>query len=83
MNWNRQEWTNFIQMNTVFTTVGKNTLEGMEQPSWSKRVQNAIIGCNLKNDQKKKKNPSICFQGKPFNIMVIQLYVSTTNAKEA
>ena len=66
-------------MNTVSTTAGKNTLEGMEQTSWSKRVQNAIIGCNLKNDQK----VSIRFQGKPFNIMVIQLYFPTTNAKEA
>ena len=44
-----------------------------------KRVQNAILGCNLKNDRM----ISIRFQGKPFNIMVIQLYAPTSNAEEA
>ena len=42
-------------------------------------VQNAILGCNLKNDRM----ISLCFQGKPFNITVIQVYSSTTNAEEA
>ena len=42
-----------------------------------------LLGAISKMTKKKKKKPSICFQGKPFNIMVIQLYVSTTNAKEA
>ena len=45
----------------------------------SKRVQNAVLGCNLKNDRK----ISVHFQGKPFNITVIQVYVPTSNAKEA
>ena len=45
----------------------------------NKRVQNAILGCNLKNDRK----ISVRFQGKPFNIRVIQVYTPTTNAKEA
>ena len=45
----------------------------------NKRVQNAVLGCNLKND----KMISVCFQGKPFNIMVIQVYVLTSNAEEA
>ena len=45
----------------------------------NKRVQNAVLGCNLKNDTV----ISVCFQGKPFNIAVIQLYTPTTNAKEA
>ena len=45
----------------------------------NKRVQNAILGCNLKNDRM----ISVCFQGKPFNITVIQVYPPTTNAKEA
>ena len=44
-----------------------------------KRVQNAVLGCNLKNDRM----ISVCFQGKPFNITVIQVYAATTNAKEA
>ena len=45
----------------------------------NKRVQNAVLGCNLKNDRM----TSIHFQGKPFNITVIQVYAPTTNAKEA
>ena len=44
-----------------------------------KRVWNAVLGCNLKNDRM----ISICFQGKPLNTMVIQVYAPTTNAKEA
>ena len=45
----------------------------------NKRVQNAVLGCNLKNN----KMISVHFQGKPFNIMVIQAYSLTSNAKEA
>ena len=45
----------------------------------NKRVQNAVLGCNLKND----KMNSVRFQGKPFNITVIQVYASTSNAEEA
>ena len=44
-----------------------------------KRVQNAVLGCNLKNDRM----ISAHFQGKPFNITVIPIYAPTTNAKEA
>ena len=44
-----------------------------------KRVQNAVLGCNLKNDRM----ISVCFQGKPFNITVIQVYAPTSNAEEA
>ena len=45
----------------------------------NKRVQNAVLGSNLKNDRK------ICvrFQGKPFNITVIQVYAPNSNAEEA
>ena len=43
------------------------------------RVQNAVFGCSLKNDR----IISVCLQGKPFNITVIQVYAQTTNAKEA
>ena len=45
----------------------------------NRRVQNAVLGCNLKNERM----ISICFQGKPFNIMVIQVYAPTSNAEEA
>ena len=45
----------------------------------NKRVQNAVLGCNLKNDRM----ISVRFQGKPFNITVIQVYALTSNTKEA
>ena len=45
----------------------------------NKTVQNAVLGCNLKNDRM----ISVCFQGKPFNIIVIQVYAPTGNDKEA
>ena len=51
----------------------------MEQPSQSTKVRNAVLGCNLKNDRM----ISVRFQGKPFNIMVIQVYALTGNAEEA
>ena len=45
----------------------------------NKRVQNAVLGCNLKNDRM----ISVRLQGKPFNITVIQVYVLTNSAEEA
>ena len=45
----------------------------------NKRVQNAVLGCNLKN----YRIISVHFQGKPFNITVIQVYAPTSNAEEA
>ena len=45
----------------------------------NKRVQNSVLGCNLKKDRM----ISVCFQGKPFNITVIQVYALTSNAEEA
>ena len=45
----------------------------------NKRVQNAVLGCNLKNDRM----ISVQFQGKPFNITVIQVYALTNNTEEA
>ena len=46
---------------------------------FNKRVQNAVLGCSLKNDRM----ISVCFQGKPFSITVIQVCALTTNAEEA
>ena len=43
----------------------------------NKRVQNAVLGCNLKNDRM----ISVHFQGKPFNIIVTQVYATTSNVK--
>ena len=45
----------------------------------NKRVKNAVLGCNLKNDRM----ISVHFKGKPFNIMVIQGYAPMSNAEEA
>ena len=45
----------------------------------NKRVRNAVLGCSLKNNR----TISVRFQGKPFNIMVIQTYAPTSNAEEA
>ena len=45
----------------------------------NKRVQNAVLECNLKNDRMN----SVRLQGKPFNITVIQAYAPTSNAEEA
>ena len=45
----------------------------------NKRVRNAVLGCNLKTDRM----ISLRFQGKPFNITVIQVYAPTSNAEEA
>ena len=44
----------------------------------NKRVQNAVLGCNLKHDR----IISVHFQGKPFNITIIQVYAPTNNAEE-
>ena len=45
----------------------------------NKRVQNAVLGCNLKNDRM----ISVQFKGKPFSITVIQVYAPTSNAEQA
>ena len=46
----------------------------------NKRLRNAVLGCSLKNN---RMISDLYFQGKPFNIRVIQVYVPTTDAKEA
>ena len=45
----------------------------------NKRIRNAVLGCNLKNDRM----IFVRFQGKPFNITIIQVYAPTSNAEEA
>ena len=45
----------------------------------NKRIRNVVLGCNLKNDRM----ISVHFQGKPFNITVIQVYAPTRKAEEA
>ena len=66
-------------MTIISTTVGRNPLEKNGVAiKVNKRVQNAVLGCNLKNDRM----ISIRFQGKPFNITVIQVYAPTSKAEE-
>ena len=67
-------------MTIISTTVGKNPLEENGVAIIvNKRVWNAILGCNLKNDRM----ISVHSQRKPFNITVIQVFAPTSNAEEA
>ena len=67
-------------MTIVSTTVGKNSLKKNGVAIIvNKRVQNAVLGCNLIKDRM----ITVHFQGKPFNITVIQVYAPTSNAGEA
>ena len=66
-------------MTIISTTVGRNPLEEGVAIMVNQRVWNAVLGCNLKNDSM----ISVSFQGKPFNIMVIQAYAPNSNAEEA
>ena len=75
------KWTELSEFNSddhYIYTVGRNHLEEMEYPSWSTRVWNAALGCNLKNDRM----ISVHFQGKPFNITLIQACTPTSNSEE-
>ena len=65
-------------MTILSTTVGKNPWEETVAIIVNKWVQNAVLGCNLKNDRM----ISVRFQGKPFNITIIQVYALTSNAEE-
>ena len=64
-------------MTSISTILGKNPLEVALRVN--KRVWNAVLGWNLKNDR----IISVRFQGKPFNATVIQAYAPITDAEEA
>ena len=67
-------------MTIISTTVGRNPSEEIRVAIMvNKRVQNAVHGCNLKNDRM----ISVHLQGKSFNIMVTQVYAPTSNSEEA
>ena len=67
-------------MTIIYTTAGKESLRRNGVAIMvNKRVRNAVLGCNLKNGRM----ISARFQGKPFNIMIIQVYALTSNAEEA
>ena len=66
-------------MTIISTTVGKYPLKKRSSHFFYKRVQNAVLGCNLKNNRM----ISIHFQNKAFTITVIQVYAPSSNAEEA
>ena len=77
------KWTGMGEFNSddhYIYYCGKESLRrnGVVLPV-NRRVQNAVLGCNLKNDRML----SLHFQGKPFSITVIQVYGPTSNAEEA
>ena len=72
------KWTGMGEFNSD-DHCSRNPSEEMEQPSWSTKVRNTVLGCNLKNDRM----ISVHLQGKPFSITVIQVYAPTSNAEEA
>ena len=68
----------FIQKTIISTTVVKNPNKKWVSLTVNKGVWNAVLGWNLKNDRV----ISVYFQGKTFNITVIQVYTPTTNTEE-
>ena len=69
---------NLIHDDYIYT-VGKTLRKNGVALIVNKRVRNAVLGYSLKNNRK----ISVCFQGKPFNFMVIQVYAPISNAEEA
>ena len=66
-------------MTIISTTVGKSLRRNAVATIVNKRTQNAVLECNLKNDRM----ISVCFQGKPFDITVIEVSAPTSNGEEA
>ena len=66
-------------MTIISTNVGKSLRRNAVATIVNKRIQNAVLECNLKNDRM----ISVCFQGKPFDITVIEVYAPTSNGEEA
>ena len=79
MNQNGLEWVNLTQMTVISVTVGKHPLEKWSSPHSQQKSPKCSTGCNLKIGRM----ISLCFQGKPFNITIIQVYAPTSNAEEA
>ena len=80
---NKQKWTGMGKFNSDDHYIHYCGQESLTRNGLAaivnKRVQNSVLGCNLKNDRM----ISDRFQGKPYNIMVIQVYAPTSNAEEA
>ena len=78
------KWTEMGEFNSDDHYIYYGGQESLRRKKWSshhsqQKVLKAVFGCNLKNDRM----ISLHFQGKPFNITVIQVYAPTTNAEEA
>ena len=80
---NKLKWTGMGEFNSDDHFIYYSRQESLRRNGVAiivnKRVQNSVLGCNLKNDRK----TSVSFQVKPFNITVIQAYAPTSNAEEA
>ena len=72
---NHTDQGRILRWGYIWTEFWKNWALSIDE----KRGQNAVLGCNLKNNRM----ISVHFQGKPFNITVIQVYAPNSNAKEA
>ena len=73
------KWTGMGEFNSddhYIYYCGKNPLGNGVVIIVNERIQNAVLGCNLKNNRM----ISVCFQGKPSNITIIQVYAPTSNA---
>ena len=73
------KWTGMGEFNSDDHYIYYCGQESLRRNGVNKRVQNAVLGCNLKNNRM----ISVRIQGKPFNITVIQVYAPTSNAEEA
>ena len=74
----KPKWTGMGEFNSDDHYIYYCRQESLRKEGF-KRVRNSVLGCNLKNDRM----ISVHFQGKPFNITVIQVYAPTSNAEEA
>ena len=76
------KWTGLGEFNSEYHHIYYWSQESLRRKGVAiivnKKVWNAVLGCNIKNDRM----ISVRFQGKPFNITVIQVYAPTSNAKE-
>ena len=72
------KWTGMDEFNSDDHYIYYCGQESLRRNGVNKRVQNAVLGCNLKNNRM----ISVCFQGKPFNITVMEVYAPTSNAEE-
>ena len=79
----KQKWTGMGEFNSddryIYYSWQESLRRNGEAIIVKKRVQNVVLGCNLKNDRM----ISVGFQGNPFNITVFQVYALTSNAEEA